>query len=425
MAAETRMYHNPDYADQYCCWMAVGENVAWASVSQLTASEVGSRVRALFQMWMDSEGHRTNIMRSRYDHFAVGVRIAPHPTYGYAIWANANFRDWDGTPPSGTVVGATAPTLDLGLVDRLSGGDPVGNGVEVALTAFGSADTVLLATSDRYPDALAAAPLAGLHDAPLLLTPTGRLDPRVADAIRRLGAREAVILGGPQAITNEVAAAIRSGTGATTRRVYGDDRFETAVAVADELERSGVNLRRAYVVEGAHVDPNRGWPDALSASSIAARTGAPILLTTQGDAPDTTMAALRNLGIGEVIVIGGPVAVADRVLDEIRRAGPSVTRWAGADRFATSATAAARSGLDASAIYVATGHDFRDALVAGPAAARDGGLMLLVHGTLPEAAEPVFDHLRSQHRGTPGYVVGSTSTVTEEVAQRLRSSLAP
>lgn len=425
MAAETRMYHNPDYANQYCCWTAVGENVAWASVSQLTASAVESRVRTLFQMWMDSDGHRTNIMTSRYDHFAVGVRIAPHPTYGYAIWATANFRDWDGTPPPGTLVDGTSTTIDadLDLVDRLSGGDPVGNGVEVALATFGSAETVLLATSEKYPDALAAASLAGLHDAPLLLTPSSSLDSRVADAVRQLRASEVVILGGPQAVSDQVASAVRSQTGASTRRVYGNDRFETAVAVARELHQAGAPMRRAYVVEGAHVDPSRGWPDALSASSIAARTDAPILLVTQDDAPDDTVAALRDLGIGEAVVIGGPVAVSEGVLDQLGSAVRSVSRWSGADRFATSATAAARSGLDASAVYVATGHDFRDALVAGPAAARDAGLMLLVHGTIPDGATPVYDYVQSNHRGVPGFVVGAPGTVTDEVAERLGSAL--
>ena len=427
MAAETRMYHNPDYASQYCCWTAVGENVAWASVNQLTASAVESRVRTLFQMWMDSDGHRANIMTSRYDHFAVGVTIAPHPTYGYAIWATANFRDWDGTPPPGSVVGSPSSTvdldIDLDLVDRLSGGDPVGNGVEVALTTFGSAETVLLATSEKYPDALAAASLAGLHDAPLLLTPSSSLDGRVADAIRRLGATEVVILGGPHAVSEQVAAAVRSQTGASTRRVYGGDRFGTAVAVARELQQAGVPMRRAYVVEGAHVDPSRGWPDALSASSIAARTDAPILLVTQGDAPDDTIAALRDLGIREAVVIGGPVAVSEGVVDELGSAVRSVSRWSGADRFATSATAAARSGLDATAVYVATGHDFRDALVAGPAAARDAGLMLLVHGTIPDGATPVYDYLGSNHRGAPGYVVGAPSTVTDAVVDRLEAAL--
>lgn len=70
MASEDRMYHNPNIraqvADTYPGnWAGYGENVLqnWCGVN-------GER---LVQQWMDSLGHRLNLLNPRHTHLGVGV----------------------------------------------------------------------------------------------------------------------------------------------------------------------------------------------------------------------------------------------------------------------------------------------------------------------------------------------------------------
>lgn len=53
----------------------------------------------------------------------------------------------------------------------------------VATTGFTRASTVVLACGDNYPDALAAASIAGINDSPVLLTGKDALPTQTADAI--------------------------------------------------------------------------------------------------------------------------------------------------------------------------------------------------------------------------------------------------
>lgn len=97
--------------------------------------------------------------------------------------------------------------------------------------------------------------------------------------------------------------------------------------------------------------------------------GAPSGTTTY-----TVRAAYGTYSVGPAVV--GPLSII---------AIPT-QRIAGGDRFATS-VAIAQNGYPTTAptVYVATGLNYPDALSAGPAAAKEGGPLLLVGYTLPEA----------------------------------------
>ena len=72
MASERRMYHNPDYASQYCCWRRAAENVGWTTVSDMgDPAKVSAAVERLHRAFMDSTGHRANIMHPDHDHIGL------------------------------------------------------------------------------------------------------------------------------------------------------------------------------------------------------------------------------------------------------------------------------------------------------------------------------------------------------------------
>lgn len=113
----------------------------------------------------------------------------------------------------------------------------------------------MLARADDFADALAAGPLAASLDAPLLLTFPDRLDRRVADEIERLRATCAVVVGGVQALSEEVADALRE-LGLEVDRIAGGDRFAVAASIADRIGTDG----GAYVVDGA----SPGWTSSVA-----------------------------------------------------------------------------------------------------------------------------------------------------------------
>lgn len=86
------------------------------------------------------------------------------------------------------------------MVLRLAGDNRVATALQVVRSGWDSADTVLLGSTGSFADALAAAPVAGSLDAPLMLTDTDALPAGVLEEVTRLGATQVVLLGGESAI---------------------------------------------------------------------------------------------------------------------------------------------------------------------------------------------------------------------------------
>jgi putative cell wall-binding protein len=212
--------------------------------------------------------------------------------------------------------------------------------------------------------------------------------------------------------------------------VSGASRFATAAAVADLLPPSdGV-----FLVEGANPDPNRGWPDAVALSPLAARTATPVLLTTADALPDETASALAALRPATVTVVGGTGAVSQSVAAAAGQAASSgrgsaeVKRGSGPDRFATSAALALEtvtSGADPSKVWLTTGRGWPDALAAGPVVAKLGATMLFVDPIDARNSPPVLDWLadRTDPDTVSVTVVGGPGAVSYRASSTLAYGL--
>lgn len=331
------------------------------------------------------------------------------------------FTTFRGGPALLEVTGeVTVPAREL-VVDRVAGPDRTATAAELSRDTVLAGTTVVLARADAYPDALAGAPLARALGAPLLLTGGERLGDRAAREVRRLGATTAVLLGGEAALSPQVAADLEAlGVGDVTR-LAGDDRFATAAAIAAHLGAvTGTAPTHAYLVEGAHPDPQRGWPDAVAASALAAQQAAPVLLATHDELPPATAAALEALPDATVRVVGGPSAVADDVVAAIAQ---PVERIAGGDRHATSAAVAdvaVAEGADPATTVLATSAGWPDALAAGPAAAALGGVLLLVDGTAAGGGPTAAAWLGGHREAIDRVVLAGGPAVLDEAVVDLR-----
>jgi glucose/arabinose dehydrogenase len=192
----------------------------------------------------------------------------------------------------------------------------------------------------------------------------------------------------------------------TVVRRAGTDRYATAVQISKASASPGVDV--AYVASGTST------ADALSASAA----GKPVLLVEPTAVPPVVAAELDRLKPGRIVVLGGPSAVADAVVDQLRlHTAGTVTRVAGADRYAT---AAALSAADfqpgVRTAYVASGETTVDALGAGAAAVGHGPVLLVTRDAVPQ---PVKDEL-ARLRPTAIVVAGGTSSIASATAQQLQ-----
>ncbi len=273
---------------------------------------------------------------------------------------------------------------DYASIVRMAGQDRYLTAVDISARTFdaGSCDTVVLATGTDFADALTASGLAGAYEAPVLLTPSHTLPDAVLAEIQRLGATEVVIVGGTSAVGTQVTAKL-TGAGITWRRIWGSNRFTTAAAVAEEIVAQMARAGRTWN-QIAFVVRHDGFADALAVAPLAYAQGMPILLTRSEPALNyDTRIALITMGAREVLVAGGPVAVADHILLELRGVAgiERVDRIYGPTRYETAA-AVAEYGLKfhwvgTDVVGVATGLDFADALSGGAAAGARGGVLLL------------------------------------------------
>lgn len=271
---------------------------------------------------------------------------------------------------SPTATSAAVSGHDL-VVDRVSGADRMATAVEISKTYFpDGADVVYLATSKEFADALVAGPAAAVQGGPVLLTPAGELDARVADEITRLDPAKVVLVGGEGALSKTVEQQVGAAATGKVERIGGANRYETArQLVLSVFGEAPV----AFVATG------RNFPDALSAAGAAGYEGAPVVLVP-GDkkAPDSrTRALLEQLGTEETVVVGGPAAVSDDFVYGLLDDGYDVWQYEGGNRYETNEFVTYEIALEAETAFIATGLDFPDALAGAAVAAAQGAPVFL------------------------------------------------
>ena len=169
---------------------------------------------------------------------------------------------------------------------------------------------VYLASGEDHPDALAGAALAGHEHLPLLLTRQDRLDTATLQQLSRLNADEVVVLGGSQAVADEVAAQAATHTrSGSYRRLAGSDRYATMARVAQQFPAGS---GQAFVASG------QDFPDALVGAALAGGLrGVPLVLTANDTVRGGTSTALNRIRPRTMSVLGGAHVVSDETVDRL------------------------------------------------------------------------------------------------------------
>jgi putative cell wall-binding protein len=199
----------------------------------------------------------------------------------------------------------------------------------------------------------------------------------------------------------------------TVDRISGSDRYSTAVAIS----QAGYSATAPVV----YVATGENYPDALSAAPAAAVQGGPLLLTQPGTVPESVRNEIQRLNPKQIVVVGGPTAISESVVAQLKLLAPTVTRLAGADRFETGRAVVSHAfpGTSASA-YIATGLNYPDALSASAAAGSAGIPVVLVNGAA-SSVDAATKALLTTMKVSSVTVVGGPQAVSDGVSTSLNS----
>lgn len=349
--------------------------------------------------------------------------------------ANIMYRSDRTTPGTGDQY---ARMMTFTLVDedmaRLGGSDRYATAALISASQHPakSADCVVIASGQNFPDALAGVPLAARCQGPLLLTKKDSLPAATAAEITRAfdsvddAETDLYVLGGDAAVTPAVKTALTAIDADLDLKVLsGATRIETALAIAaenDTLRASG---------------PTKTWiarsdlfPDSLVVGAAAGSRSvdpslASVLLTPTADLDSGVAAYLASKTgtLKEVFVAGGTAAISAQVFTDIDTIIDTTTRFGGANRYDTGKIintaffGGARTPLE---VIVASGVVFADPLSGGPnAAAYDRPIVLSKQASLPTESASYVTSVATTVAG--GAVLGGTAAIADAVKTFVQS----
>jgi cell wall-associated protease len=191
---------------------------------------------------------------------------------------------------------------------------------------------------------------------------------------------------------------------ATMERIFGSSRYETAV---------NVSIKGWVQSDVAVIATGRNYPDALSATPLAYKNKAPLLLTNTNALPASVKAELTRLKVKKVILIGGVSAITSNVEKDINALGiTNISRIKGSDRYETSVNIAKQLG-SANRAVVVTGESFVDALSIAPiAASLNMPILLTKKNAIPDS---VSQYVKSS-KFKQTFVIGGPSVIPNKIA---------
>ncbi|NMM64745.1 DUF5050 domain-containing protein [Clostridium sp. P21] len=193
------------------------------------------------------------------------------------------------------------------------------------------------------------------------------------------------------------------------KRIWGADRYETCSKIVQEGWKS--TSEYAVIVNGEN------FPDALSASVLAKKYNAPILLAKGSTLGDKTYSELKRLKVKNVFIVGGTGVITTSVENTLKNMGITTERLSGQDRDETSALVANKIGTE-NGVILTTDDDFTDALSIAPIAARyQMPIVLMPKEGIPSSVEKVM-----AGKNVPKtYIIGGTNVISEDIALKFPS----
>lgn len=299
---------------------------------------------------------------------------------------------------------------------RISGANRIDTAANIANNCYSSnVNDVVLTTAYNFPDALSGSVLAAKLGAPVLSVGYGQKDSvsTFRYILTHLNKGGTIHILGGTGVVNKTVENLLTALDYKIDRISGATRFETAAKICDKIAPAvGTPVFLAIY---------DNYPDALSASAIAAINGYPILLSQKSSLPNATFAELQKVQPSTVYIVGGTGTISDNIKTQIKSAvtgiqDTNIVRIAGANRFATSIAIAQYFNLDTTNAVITTGYNYPDALAGSILACKMNAPMILVGKKGEVSAQKQY---LDSSTITNLYILGGQSTISDEVVKEL------
>ncbi|MFQ3545397.1 N-acetylmuramoyl-L-alanine amidase [Halobacillus rhizosphaerae] len=189
-------------------------------------------------------------------------------------------------------------------VDRIAGEDRIGTNQKIN-AQLDHVDGAIVASSTSFPDALGAAPVAAINDWAIVLTDDKMDDQSLAYTDSKMLA----IVGGTGVVSSKIEDQLIERNGKDhVIRLAGTQRYQTQEKVLDYFQS---DIHSSYVLAAT----GRKFPDALTASSLAVKYHAPLVLIGRNIDP-ATKSLLTQYGktnaVENLRVVGG--VLSDKII---------------------------------------------------------------------------------------------------------------
>ena len=188
-------------------------------------------------------------------------------------------------------------------------------------------------------------------------------------------------------------------------RLGGQDRYGTCSQIVNQGWK---NSNYAVIVNGYN------FPDALSASTLAKKYNAPILLNGSDRLENTTIEQIKRLNVKQVFIVGGTGVISNEVDDELHEMNISTERFCGLNRTETSVSVANQIGTS-NGIILTTDSDYTDALsIASIAAKLQMPIILVPKDSVPDSVSQLIEN-----KNIPvTYVLGGQDIISDAVSSK-------
>ncbi len=366
-----------------------GENIA---MGQRSASDV-------MNSWMNSEGHRANILNGRFR--AVG--IGAYEVNGYKYWVQL-FSD----AITATASNRSAKKEEHAVESTASYATPL---FETDSFTVSRSESVKLKTNVKTRETTLNEVNNNSYTWSSSDTKVATVDDKGVVQTHSVGT--AIITASNK---NKESVKIKATINVIPwLRLQGKGRYDTMKAIVEEgFEKKGGTV---IIATGA------GFKDALAASGFAGLYDAPVILTDGKNLSTQAGELLTKLRPSRIYVAGGTAVVTNNVLSQIQaKTGVAPKRLAGSNSSETSAKLAleGRGRWKEQTAIIATNKSFKDALSAAPIAYAKGYPILLADNgkTLSDQVINALNSLGVKQV----IIVGGVGAVSTGVEAQLRNN---
>lgn len=197
-------------------------------------------------------------------------------------------------------------------------------------------------------------------------------------------------------------------------RVSGTNRYSTASNVAIANWTNGSN--NVVLASG------EGYADSVSASELAKKLDAPILLTTPDALSSDTEMTLNTLKPKNIYIVGGTTSISQGIRDKLK-ANYVLTELGGANRYETNIKVAdklIKLGVSPNNVMVVSGEGFSDAISTAPVVAAKGDILLITDNN-KSSIQPIINFVKDNNSKVT--VVGTKNIITDDSYKALGATI--